>query len=72
MKKISYKGRCEKQKVSKCKEVCRTYNQIQSAFTSGDNTATEEYKVERRMERCPYCGVALDENGVCYKCGYVK
>ena len=32
MKKINYKGRCEKRKVSKCVEVCRTYNTIQSAL----------------------------------------
>ena len=32
MKKINYKGRCEKRKVSKCKDVCRTYTKIQSAF----------------------------------------
>ena len=32
MKKINYKGRCEKRKVSKCEEVCRTYSKIQSAF----------------------------------------
>ena len=41
-------------------------------FVSGDNTATEVYYVSESMDRCPYCGVALDENGVCYKCGYVK
>lgn len=32
MKKINYKGRCEKRKVSKFKDVCRTYTKIQSAF----------------------------------------
>ena len=32
MKRISYKGRCEKRKVSKCTEVCRTYSKIQSAY----------------------------------------
>lgn len=41
-------------------------------FVSGDNTATEEYDVHGSVDRCPYCGVALDENGVCYKRGYVK
>ena len=41
-------------------------------FVSGDNTATKEFFVHDSMDRCPYCGVALDENGVCYKCGYVK
>ena len=32
MKKINYKGRCEKRKVSKCTDVCRTYSKIQAAF----------------------------------------
>ena len=32
MKKMKYKGRCEKRRVSKCKDVCKTYNVIQSAF----------------------------------------
>ncbi len=41
-------------------------------FVSGDNTATCEYEICTTTERCPLCGVALDENGVCYKCGYVK
>ena len=32
MRKINYKGRCEKRKVSKCEYICRTYNKIQSAY----------------------------------------
>lgn len=32
MKKINYKGRCEKRKVSKCEYICRTYSKIQSAY----------------------------------------
>ena len=32
MKKRNYKGKCEKRKVSKCKEECRTYNLIQYAY----------------------------------------
>ena len=41
-------------------------------FTSGDNAASEEFPIDKTIERCPLCGVALDENGVCYKCGYKK
>lgn len=42
-------------------------------FISGDNTASEEYDVKKdTIDRCPLCGVALDDNGVCYKCGYEK
>ena len=32
MKRINYKGRCEKRKVSKCEDICRTNNKIQSAM----------------------------------------
>lgn len=32
MKKNNYKGRCEKRKVFKCEDICRTYSKIQSAF----------------------------------------
>lgn len=32
MRKRNYKGRCTKQKLSKCKDVCRTYDKIQTAF----------------------------------------
>ena len=32
MRKVSYKGRCEKKSLKKCKEVCRTYDSIQSKY----------------------------------------
>ena len=32
MRKKNYKGRCEKRILSKCKGVCRTYDEIQSAY----------------------------------------
>ncbi len=41
-------------------------------FTSGANAASQEYDVHGSIERCPACGIALDENGVCPKCGYRK
>ena len=41
-------------------------------FVSGDNTACQCYKVQGTHDRCPLCGIALDENGVCPKCGYRK
>jgi len=41
-------------------------------FVSGDNTASQEYSVKGTRDRCPCCGIALDENGVCPKCGYRK
>lgn len=41
-------------------------------FTSGVNVATEDYKVEKTFERCPLCGITLDKNNICPKCGYRK
>lgn len=32
MRKKNYKGRCEKRILSKCKDVCKTYNEIQYAY----------------------------------------
>ena len=32
MRKKGYKGRCEKRQIDKCKEVCRTYDEIQNAY----------------------------------------
>lgn len=39
-------------------------------FTSGANAASQAYEPYGTMERCPRCGVALNEDGVCPKCGY--
>ena len=41
-------------------------------FTSGVNAASQEYEVTKSMDRCPLCGIALNEEGVCPKCGYNK
>ena len=41
-------------------------------FTSGVNAASEDYTPEGTRERCPLCGIALDEKGICPKCGYTK
>lgn len=41
-------------------------------FVSGYNTASEDYKVTKSIERCPLCGIALNENNFCTKCGYKK
>lgn len=41
-------------------------------FTSGVNAASMEFVTKNNIERCPLCGIALNENGVCQKCGYKK
>jgi len=39
------------------------------SFTSGSNTASEDFTTNLIIDRCPLCGVAL-ENKICPKCGY--
>src|SRR5574344_2333786 len=41
-------------------------------FVSGVNIASAEFNDRKEIDRCPLCGIALDENGVCPKCGYKK
>ena len=41
-------------------------------FTSGVNAASAEFLARKVIDRCPLCGISLDENGVCPKCGYKK
>lgn len=41
-------------------------------FSSGVNKASQCYDTCKHFERCPICGVALDESGRCPKCGWKK
>lgn len=47
-------------------------NIVKITFTSGVNGATAEFGEKEEKDRCPLCGILLDENGVCPKCGYKK
>ncbi|MDO4266781.1 MAG: 6-carboxytetrahydropterin synthase [Eubacteriales bacterium] len=47
-------------------------NIVKITFTSGVNGASEVYPPQKERVRCPLCGIELDENGVCPKCGYRK
>ncbi len=47
-------------------------NIVKITFTSGVNGAIEEYEAQGTKDRCPLCGVELDESGTCPKCGYKK
>lgn len=47
-------------------------NIVKLTFTSGDNAASQEYGVTVSRDRCPCCGIALDEYGRCHKCGWQK
>ena len=52
MRKKNFKGRCEKRKIPKCSDVCRTYDPIQYAYA--DVLATDKDVREIR------CNVLLD------------
>jgi len=41
-------------------------------FSSGVNAASQEYEITETVERCPLCGIALNKEGHCKKCGYKK
>lgn len=41
-------------------------------FWSGANKASQCYEPFKHFERCPICGVALDDSGKCPKCGWKK
>lgn len=41
-------------------------------FTSGVNAGSAEFETKNNIERCPLCGVTLNKEGVCPKCGYKK
>ena len=48
-------------------------NIVKLTFRSGDNTASAKFETEHdRIDRCPLCGIAMNEKGVCPKCGYKK
>ena len=47
-------------------------NIVKITFTSGVNGATEEYGTKKKKERCPLCGIELNGNDICPKCGYKK
>lgn len=47
-------------------------NIVKLTFTSGVNAASCEYEPKGEKQRCPLCGVLLNDNGVCPKCGYTK
>ncbi len=47
-------------------------NIVKLTFSSGVNKASQEYPSRISLERCPLCGIPLNEKGVCPKCGYKK
>ncbi len=47
-------------------------NIVKLTFSSGVNKASECYPPHLEMERCPLCGISLNEEGICPKCGFRK
>lgn len=47
-------------------------NIVKITFSSGVNIGSEEFSRKNNIERCPLCGIALNEKSVCTKCGYKK
>lgn len=47
-------------------------NIVKLTFTSGVNAASAEFEVNKTMDRCPLCGIAMNEHGICPKCGYKR
>ena len=41
-------------------------------FTSGVNAGSAEFVTKNKIQRCPLCGVTLNEESACPKCGYKK
>lgn len=53
MRKKGFKGRCEKRKLAKCREVCRTYDSIQAAYAEVLQANDEVREIQ--------CNVPLDD-----------
>ena len=47
-------------------------NIVKITFTSGDNAASQEFPSRLSMDRCPCCGILLNAEGICPKCGCRK
>ena len=65
MRKKNYKGRCEKRKIDKCADVCRTYDPIQSVYA--DMLAVDESVREIRCN-VPLAGEELEEYTTDFVC----
>ena len=47
-------------------------NIVKITFTSGVNMASAEFDCHKDIDRWPWCGISLNEKGICPKCGYKK
>ena len=65
MKKKNFKGRCEKKSLSKCEDVCKTYNAIQSAYA---NILQDDDRIKEFVCNVPLGGLELGEYTTDFLC----
>ena len=65
MKKKNFKGRCEKKSLSKCEDVCKTYNAIQSAYA---NILQDDNRIKEFVCNVPLVGLELGEYTTDFLC----
>jgi hypothetical protein len=65
MKKKNFKGRCEKKSLSKCEDVCKTYNAIQSAYA---NILQDDDRIKEFVCNVPLVGLELGEYTTDFLC----
>lgn len=58
MRKKNFKGRCEKRVISKCSEVCRTYDAIQYAYA---DVLQEDSQIQEIRCNVPLDGLDIGE-----------
>ena len=63
MRKKDYKGRCEKRTLSKCKDVCKTYDPIQYAYATMLQNDTEVKEIQ--------CNVLMTLDDGDYTCDFL-
>ena len=56
MRKKNYKGRCEKRSLTKCREACRTYDDVQSSYAEmlEQNEGIAEIRCNVPLDRLEY------------------
>lgn len=59
MRKKNYKGRCEKRKLPKCVDICKTYDASIGSIRIEEIESTEDYKKYVELERL---GLATEED----------
>ena len=65
MKKKNFKGICEKKSLSKCEDVCKTYNAIQSAYA---NILQDDDRIKEFVCNVPLVGLELGEYTTDFLC----